>query len=124
MRTWAVILIIAVILVSLSVTECVIISRFCDDIEQSVLQTCDKISNKTVSKQDIDVVCEIWKNNKNVVLTFSNHHAFTDYEDCIFQMYYFHDNGCAEEFHHACAKLLDVNKRFKETTDFGVGNLF
>lgn len=124
MRTWVVILTIAVILASLSVTECIIINKFCDDIEQNLSRTCDKIQNKTVSKEDIDAVSEIWDNNKNMVLSFSNHHAFTDYEDCIFQMYYFHNNGYAEEFYHACAKLLDVNKRLKETTDFGVGNLF
>ena len=124
MRTWAVILTIAVALAALSAAECIITNRFCDKIEQTLIQTCDKIRSNTVSKEDIDEISQIWENNKNVVLSFSNHHAFTDYEDCIFQMYYFQYNGYDEAFYHACAKMIDVNKRFKETTDFGVGNLF
>ena len=124
MRTWAVILTIAVVLAALSLTECIIINKFCDDIEQTLTQTCKKIQSNTVSKEDIDAISNIWKSNKIVVLSFSNHHAFADYEDSIFQMYYFQNNGYDEELYHACAKLIDVNKRFKETTDFGVGNLF
>ncbi len=124
MRTWAVILAIAVILASLSVTETIVINKFCHDIEQTLTKICDNIKNQTVSADDIDVVSDIWENNKNIVLSFSNHHSFTDYEDYIFQMHYFQHNGFTEELYRSCVKLLDVNKRLKETTDFGVGNLF
>jgi len=123
-RTWAVILTIALILASLSVAEAIIINRFCSAIELTLMQTRDKIQNETVSRGDIDIVSKIWENNKNIVLSFSNHHAFDDYEDGIFQMYYFQDGDFKEELYHACMKLLDVNKRLKETTHFGMGNLF
>ncbi len=124
MKTWCVIFAISIILASLSVGEGAVSKHFCSEIEKNAVKISDNLEKDIVNFEDIEKVDNVWSKYKTAVFAFANHNMFSEYEECISDMYYSYEFNLKDRLNYTVYRLIEVNKRLKEAVSFSIANIF
>ncbi len=123
MRTWLTLITVGIVLFLIIFTEQMYISDFEESIKHNIKLVQEKISNESISKDDILKLENDWDNSKNLIYVFANHNSFITLENSVSLMKIHVKNKNYEKLSTELVKFKNCIKDFDDSRKFKVSNI-
>ena len=122
MRTFAVIVIIILILSLFVICENNCLNKFCNKMQINITLI-DKMVGNNETENMIDKIIAYWNEQKNILFAFVNHNSFKEIESDLFNLRYNIYNGNTNKTRYHLEKLKYKLYELKKLNEFNLSNI-